>query len=784
LPATEKDNVAYKPHAVIDIQSMLRMVQAQMHLNRLFSESGILLARFAIFRIIKLLYLSVIFGSHFSTADSRFPISRKRETVGRNAGNTPLFRLIAKGGRVNEVGFAHHKDSRRRFASLLAFCCVLALRAIVAQASAESPKSPSRWRLHIENPFVVTQIPFGTPPEQQGPVAGGMLRADFGDGARLVMVCPDFSTKVLSHGFHSACDPTISFDASHILFAGKRTSTDNWNIFEMAINGSNVRQITDGIGNCRSPGYQATLYTIVSPKPWYQLTFVGSEKEAVNEYGLTRATNLYSCKLDGSAVRRLTFNLSSDMDPFIMPDGRLLFAGWQRSKLNRGLLGRIALFGINIDGADYAAFSTDEGKRIKHMPCITTNGLAVFVETDRVPWDGAGSLGCVRLRRPLHSYRPITKECDGLFHSPSPLPDAKVLVSRRSPHGTDTHGVYRLDPSTGQSELVFDSPNYHDIQAKVIYPRPEPDGRSSVVTEKDPHGKLYCLNVYINDLEKPEWLPPGSVKRLRVLEGIPLRSDTAGVHSQCGTEVPHSSCNGIPPLAQRRILGEIDVEQDGSFNIEIPANTPIELQTLDSDGMALRSCSWIWAKNHEPRGCIGCHEDGELTPENILVSAVTRPSIKLTLPLERRRTVDFRRDIMPIIAKKCVQCHDKANSILHLTESLSLVSPSGGKAYFNSSYESLLAAGSQPGYGKYVHPGRARTSPLIWHIFGRNTSRPWDKTFPQKEVAQMPPDEFQALSEDEKRTFVEWIDMGALWGGIPGPDNLPGYEKQAGGGEQ
>jgi hypothetical protein len=24
--------------------------------------------------------------------------------------------------------------------------------------------------------------------------------------------------------------------------------------------------------------------------------------------------------------------------------------------------------------------------------------------------------------------------------------------------------------------------------------------------------------------------------------------------------------------------------------------------------MALRSCSWIWAKNHEPRGCIGCHE--------------------------------------------------------------------------------------------------------------------------------------------------------------------------------
>jgi Tol biopolymer transport system component len=89
------------------------------------------------------------------------------------------------------------------------------------------------------------------------------------------------------------------------------------------------------------------------------LTFVGSEEGVANECGLGTATSLFSCKLDGSAVRRLTFNLSSDMDPFIMPDGRLLFAGWQRSRLDRGPAGRIALFGINIDGADHAAFCTD-----------------------------------------------------------------------------------------------------------------------------------------------------------------------------------------------------------------------------------------------------------------------------------------------------------------------------------------------------------------------------------------------------------------------------------------
>ena len=618
---------------------------------------------------------------------------------------------------------------------------------------------PAENALSAEDALILTQLPVRSSAapgriraksEKYGPIGYWLLWPDFADGARLVKVHPDSTTQILSEGFHSAADPEISFDGTHVLFAGKRSADDDWNIYEMQIDGSNVRQITDGIGNCRSPGYQATLYTIVSTKPWYQLTFVASESGALNESGI--ATNLYSCKLDGSAIRRLTFNLSSDRDPFIMPDGRLLFAGWQRSTLRRGSLGRVGLFGINIDGADYAAFCINEGKRIKHMPCTTTKGLALFIEADELAWDGAGAIGSVRLRRPLHSYRPITRESEGFFHSPSPVPDGRVLVSRRSREDSDTHGVYRLDPLTGKMELVFDDPGYHDIQAKIVSARPEPDGRSSVVTEKDPCGKLYCLDVHITDIDSPALTLPGTVKRLRVLEGISLEIET----SRC-------SANGVPALVQRRILGEIDIEKDGSFNIEIPANVPIELQTLDADGMALRRCGWIWAKNHEPRGCIGCHEDGELTPENVFVDAAKRNSIPLTLPSERRRTVDFRRDVAPIIAKRCVQCHDQPDSAVYLARN-------DGPATFNRSYESLLAPGERPGAGKYVHPGRARTSPLIWHLFGRNTSRPWDATFSQKRISQMPPEQHPALTEDEKRTFVEWIDMGALWDGIPGPE--------------
>ena len=679
-----------------------------------------------------------------------------------------------EGGRLRKVCLARWEDLRGCVGRFFFFFPIVVPYMISAAASQQDSKLPSPSQFYIEQPFVVTQLPAGTSAEKQAATAGGMLRADFGDGGRLVMVYSDRSVKVLTEGFHSACDPDVSFDASHILFAGKRAQSDRWNIFEMASDGSNVRQVTDCPSDCRSPAYQATLYTLDSPEPWYQLTFVGSQKEELNEYGAGLATSLYSCKLDGSAVRRLTFNLSGDMDPFIMYDGRILYASWQRSTLARGFLGRVTLFGINIDGTDCAVFCAEEGKRIKHMPCTTTKGLAVFVEADTVPWDGAGTLACVRLQRPLHSYRQITKESDGLFCSPYSLPDGRILVSRRPADGSDTHGIYQLDPSTGQFELIFDNPDYHDIQARAVYRRAEPDGRSTVVAEEDPNGKLYCLNVYVTDLEQPQWLPQGTVKRLRVLEGIPVTSNVIDASHQTTVNGSVQHRSGIPPLAQRRILGEIPVEEDGSFNIEIPANTPVELQTLDSNGMALRTCSWIWVKNHEPRGCIGCHEDGELTPENVLAKALTRPSIKLTLPAERRRTVDFRRNIMPIIAEKCVGCHADTGSVLRLT-------PGGAdNAYFSRSYESLLAPGKELDTGKYVHPGRARTSPLIWRIFGRNTARAWDRTPSRESIRQMPPPGAQTLAEDEKRTFVEWIDAGALWDAVPDTDAPPGNKNLTG----
>ena len=236
-----------------------------------------------------------------------------------------------------------------------------------------------------------------------------MLRESYGEGGRLVVVHPDGTKRILAESFHSVCDPDVSFDGKRLLLAGKKTAQDNWNIYEIGVDGSGLRQITQGIGDCRSPSYQSGFYQISDAnEAWYQITFVCSRAGALNESGSAPATALYSCKLDGTEVRRLTFNLSSDYDPHLMWDGRLVYASWQRRTLEHGLPGRVVLLETNLDGTDPAPLCVDSGKRIKHMACGTAGGLVVFVEADRVPWDGAGTLACVTTRRPLHTYRPLT----------------------------------------------------------------------------------------------------------------------------------------------------------------------------------------------------------------------------------------------------------------------------------------------------------------------------------------------------------------------------------------
>jgi hypothetical protein len=93
-----------------------------------------------------------------------------------------------------------------------------------------------------------------------------------------------------------------------------------------------------------------------------------------------------------------------------------------------------------------------------------------------------------------------------------------------------------------------------------------------------------------------------------------------------------------------------------------------------------------------------------------------------------------------------------------------------------ASYRNLLNGRKPGGEGaveyKYVHPGSARTSPLVWNLMGRNTSRPWDGNVESATVKQMPPEGAEPLGDEQKRTLMEWIDLGAAWEAVLGPSDV------------
>jgi hypothetical protein len=496
------------------------------------------------------------------------------------------------------------------------------LLAAAARPQAPAPAAPpaSAGRAGVvparaAAPIVVAQVPADALPGEA--LGGGSLRAPFGEGGRLVAVSPAGVARVLTAGFASAADPDVSFDGKSILFAGQKAKGDPWCVWEMRADGTGARQVTCGEAGARQPVYQPTIYTI-TPKnvePWVQIAFVGENPGERNEAGVAPNTSLWSCKTDGTALRRLTYNLSNDQDPVILPDGRMVYAGWLRSSAKGGPEGRVPLLGVNTDGTDYQVYAGDQGLRVKQMPAATPRGQVVFVEADRIAGDGSGRLAVVDQVRPLHTYRSLSGERDGSFRAPAPLADGRVLVAWRASRES-LFGIHRFDPSSGLRERVFEDAAWHSVAAKPLSARPVPDARSSVVRPDDPRGTLYTIDA---SLQAPgEELPKGAAKTVRVIEGVAATADRP---------------------AAKRLLGEVPLAEDGSYQAVVPANTPIQLQLLDAGGRPLRTSAWIWVRNHDSQGCLGCHEDPERTPPNRFVKALQAPAPVLDPPVDERRAV-------------------------------------------------------------------------------------------------------------------------------------------------
>ena len=481
-----------------------------------------------------------------------------------------------------------------------ALLCGLALLTFPGRAATESPR--------LESPILVTQIPRQTHTPLLTPDLSARAHADWFNGARIVIVSPEGHPRLLSDGLHSACDPNVSFDARRVLFAGKQTPTSRWRIWEIGIDGQGLRAISPEHLDARSPIHVSTLFTLDSPEPWFTTVFVAQEA-MLNPSN--RASSLYNIQLDGTELRRLTFTPYRNFDPFQMWDGRVIYSAERHPLQPDAAPARIGLHAIHIEGADMEFYGGGQGRSIQHMPCATDQGLVIFVEPEPDRWDGAGRLACVEERRPHVTYRPLSHDPSQLFLHPSPWMSNRILVSRRSVQGDENCAIFSYDADSGQCEPVYDSPEHDDVQAVVLRPRNRPDGHSTVVDDKFDYGVFYGLNCYDADATMAPHLTPGMVKRVRFIEGVPQPA-LPPTHARIGRG----------PYVPRRLIGEAPVEADGSFNVEVPADIPLLLQTLDDRGMALDTCGWIWVKPKETRGCIGCHEDPERTPENEYVQAL------------------------------------------------------------------------------------------------------------------------------------------------------------------
>ncbi|MBI3449293.1 MAG: hypothetical protein HY049_10310 [Acidobacteria bacterium] len=179
--------------------------------------------------------------------------------------------------------------------------------------------------------------------------------------------------------------------------------------------------------------------------------------------------------------------------------------------------------------------------------------------------------------------------------APVLLTDGRVLFERRPAGGAADLPAARMTihpDGTGLAAAMDRGAGSAGTSPPVL---------TSVVKDEARTGTFLCLDVRTSEVPAVAALPPGGALRVRF-----TRSDGAGD------------------------LGEATVHEDGSFFVEVPADTPLRLTLLAADGRAIAShVTDIWVRPNENRACIGCHEAPDLVPENRRPQAVLPPAAAL-----------------------------------------------------------------------------------------------------------------------------------------------------------
>ena len=190
------------------------------------------------------------------------------------------------------------------------------------------------------------------------------------------------------------------------------------------------------------------------------------------------------------------------------------------------------------------------------------------------------------------------------------------------------------------------------ISPTLVTKRPTPPAIPDRVKLNDKEATIFIQDIY--EGEGLRGIPRGTVKSLRLhayeYAYVNTKSDHNWHGIQSGWDI-------------KRLLGTVPVEEDGSAIFKVPANTPISIQPIDKDGVAVQWMrSWLTGQPGEVVSCIGCHEDQNQIPIPKRVMASQKDAHKLTPPEGGTRSFTFDLEVQPILDRACIACHngDKA----------------------------------------------------------------------------------------------------------------------------
>lgn len=459
----------------------------------------------------------------------------------------------------------------------------------------------------------------------------------------------------------SIADLRLHWDGDRMMFT-QTMGDSRWNVFEVKMDGTGYKQLIEN----EEPDlefYDGTYLPdgriVANSNIGYQGVPCVSGDDPVGNMVL------YTPKEKN--LRRLTFDQDANWNPVVMNNGRVMYTRWEYTDLTH-YYSRIVM-NMNPDGTEqkalYGSGSMFPNSTFDIQPLPGQGSAFVGVISGHhgiarsgrlIVFDPAksrkGAAGMVQ-EIPYRDREIVELIKDELvngvwpqFVKPTALNDKYFLVAAKL-DSQDLWGIYLVDVFDNVTCLrKVEGEGY--ISPAIVRKSQTPPAIPDRVKLNDKEATVFIQDIY--EGEGLKGIPRGTVKSLRLHAYEYAYVKTTSDHNWHGIQSGWDI---------KRMLGTVPVEEDGSAIFKIPANTPISIQPLDKDGVAIQWMrSWLTGQPGEVVSCIGCHEDQNQLPIPKRVMASQKAPNQLTAPEGGTRSFTFDLEIQPILDRACIACHN------------------------------------------------------------------------------------------------------------------------------